>query len=1301
MANTKMFGLKGVASEVQMGKGGGKLSWSTDHFDTKNSSGAYANVRVALDPVNAHDATSKQYVDGLVQGLDVKASCRAMATSAPGTPSVSPVNSWTSIASPFVVDGVTMADGDRVLVNISGGDAGNGIFVYTAGTNSLARSEDANDLNDSSDTKPEVSAGMFTFIEEGTANADCGYVLVTNNTITLGVTPLSFTKFSNAGTFHAGNSIVFGGTDGLRIDVHANTSQMTTTGGGDNKTLTIVGDAQHKVLMVPATASDPAAWSYVQDLYDASGNKTFEVNSASNSEHLVLTTASASGSAGIVEVATTNSAQLKINTGSGAMTIVNGGTTVSSTGATNISDKGFTVSSVGSTNITNTTGTNLSSGGATNIKDAGFTVTSTGSTNISNTTGTTIASGNTNTFTSANDTTISAGGGVNINSGSKDIVINSAGHEVVVLGESFDVTVTGKASIAAATGLDVTSPGYVSIATPTLTASTATTTFTATTAFNVVGGKVDIKGTDTNISSSGSVTITSTGGDMNINTGSNELVVTGHSFDVTVTNITENATGTITENAATINENASTINLTATGNMTIKDANFSVSSSGTTSIVDNGGTTISSGGATNITNTATNITSTGDVTIKDRNTVISSSGSVTITSTGGDMNIDTGTNELVIKGHSFDVTVTDINENANNINVTATNNLVIKDANLSVSSSGTTTILDNGGTTLSSGGNTTITNTGTTVSSSGAVTIRDTSTDISSSGTTTIRDTGTTISSSGATNITNTATNITSTGDVVINDRNTVISSSGTVSITSTGGDMKIDTGTNELVIVGHSLDVTVAGGVNINAGTTINITTPSDLNVTNNNFYMTSTGAVNITNTSTIINSTGPVDINATTVYVTATGGIALDPGTGYVTTTTTNFSGAPSNALTTISYVDNLISQHADHIMSLGFDTLAGGAGIFTQAFTLGSGNTKGDNGQIDFYASESSSGSAKKVVVIKSGATVANGEYTTLANKSTGSGTGEVRIEAHNTGDTGDCDIRLVPLGNGQVFIGETGDGVIQADDNHALTVMGGNANGGTAGNLVLSGGLGVDSFKSGDVIIRGGLTGGTAGGANGKVKIEDAYSRTVAEIETVLASSVTSYQYFTLQNAGSASTVGPVLSVDGSDTTIDMTLQPKGSGLVLVPSAYTSLLDGAPQNALVDKGWVQTQITGGVTGLIATQVDHFTFANDSGNALTIGGLAAVLPQYARLMRVRIIVDTTFTTSDGCVIAVGSTNVVTADMVDLTDAAGTIYEIDTNYLETLAAGEAITLTVNSTGGAGAGTVVCEYRTGSVSSN
>ena len=190
MANVKNYGLKGVNSDLQFGKAGGRLIYDTtsSFFKFTTDGSTLAQIRVATTPSNANDVASKSYVDATANGLDVKSSVRA-ATTAAGT-----------LASDFAngdsVDGVTLATNDRILIKDQASGSENGIYTVNA-SGAPTRATDF-------DADAEVTAGAFTFVEEGTANGDCGFVLSTNGSITVGSTALTFTQFSGAGLITAG-----------------------------------------------------------------------------------------------------------------------------------------------------------------------------------------------------------------------------------------------------------------------------------------------------------------------------------------------------------------------------------------------------------------------------------------------------------------------------------------------------------------------------------------------------------------------------------------------------------------------------------------------------------------------------------------------------------------------------------------------------------------------------------------------------------------------------------------------------------------------------------------------------------------------------------------------------------------------------------------------------------------------------------------------------------------------------------------------------------------------------------------
>lgn len=153
-------------------------------------------------PSSAADLVNKAYVDGVAQGLDIKASVRVATTAD------------ISLSGTQTIDGVSVVAGDRVLVKSQSSGSQNGIYVAAAGA--WSRAVDA-------DSSAKVTAGLFVFVEEGSAHADTGWVLSSNQPITLDTTALSFTQFSGAGSITAGAGLT---KSGNTIDVVAGDSSI-------------------------------------------------------------------------------------------------------------------------------------------------------------------------------------------------------------------------------------------------------------------------------------------------------------------------------------------------------------------------------------------------------------------------------------------------------------------------------------------------------------------------------------------------------------------------------------------------------------------------------------------------------------------------------------------------------------------------------------------------------------------------------------------------------------------------------------------------------------------------------------------------------------------------------------------------------------------------------------------------------------------------------------------------------------------------------------------------------------------
>jgi hypothetical protein len=176
-------------------------------------------VTLNADPSQALEAATKQYVDAVAQGLNVHASCVAATTSN--------INLTTDLQTGDVIDGVTLAAGDRVLVKNQSTASQNGIYLAVT-SGAAVRASDF-------DTPTEVVPGDFVFVSGGTNYDNTGWVQ-TEKVTTIGTDPINFTQFSGAGTYLAGNGLTLtGSTFSINTTITADLNSVQTL---TNKTLT-------------------------------------------------------------------------------------------------------------------------------------------------------------------------------------------------------------------------------------------------------------------------------------------------------------------------------------------------------------------------------------------------------------------------------------------------------------------------------------------------------------------------------------------------------------------------------------------------------------------------------------------------------------------------------------------------------------------------------------------------------------------------------------------------------------------------------------------------------------------------------------------------------------------------------------------------------------------------------------------------------------------------------------------------------------------------------------------------------
>lgn len=132
-----------------------------------------------------------------VQGLDAKDSVR-VATDGSNV-------DLSSSTDPNPIDGVTLSDGDRVLLKDQSTSSENGIYVAHTATNPTSWKR-ADDMNEDD----EISGSSYTFVDEGTNNSHKGYLVSEDDPVNIGDS-LTFSQFTGAGQITAGDGLTKSG----------------------------------------------------------------------------------------------------------------------------------------------------------------------------------------------------------------------------------------------------------------------------------------------------------------------------------------------------------------------------------------------------------------------------------------------------------------------------------------------------------------------------------------------------------------------------------------------------------------------------------------------------------------------------------------------------------------------------------------------------------------------------------------------------------------------------------------------------------------------------------------------------------------------------------------------------------------------------------------------------------------------------------------------------------------------------------------------------------------------------------
>ena len=1244
MANIKNFGLAGIGSDVQFGKGGGRLIYdsSSSFFKFTTDGSTLAQIRVATTPSDANDVASKSYVDGAVTGLDVKQSVRA-ATTAAGT-----------LASDFengdTIDGVTLATGDRILIKDQADGTENGVYTVNA-SGAPTRATDF-------DADSEVTAGAFFFVEEGTTNADSGFVLSTNDDITVGSTALTFTQFSGTGQIVAGDGLDKSGST-LSVNVDNSTLEISSD------TLQVHSSYAGQTSIDTLGTVTTGTWNATDIGVAHGGTGASTAADARTNLGLVIGTDVQAYDAQLADIAGLTPTDGNIIVGDGANFVAESGATArASLGLTIGTDvQAYDAQLADIAGLTPTDGNIIIGDGSNFVLESGATArASLGLTigthvqaqdaslqdiaDMTHSDGSFIVSDGTN-FVLEDGATARASLGLTIGTDVQaydaqlaDIagLTPTDGNIIVGDGSNFvlESGATARTSLGLGTGDAVEFAGITSTANIDLGGTNGTDGVfinglnTPTTDYQAATKKYvdDTLASSNTLAEMGDVNITtpSDAALLIYDTGTSTWRDADMSGDAT---ISDTGVITLTDGASTrqnlgleigVDVQAYDDQLADIAGLTPTDGNFIVGD-GTNFVLESGATARTSLGL-------------GTIATQDANNVSISGGSIS-----GVTTFSTGTlgSTATIDG---DMNVTG--------NLTVDGNLTVSGSSITLDVGTVTTedkfmVVNSGATTQETGlaGGLEIKRSNTADTDQFAFVSFDDSTDSFTFKT----------GSAGQASTTDATMRF---GTVAAGTWN------GTAIGRAYGG-----FGTS---ISGHGNNSLVeADGGEITVGTT-----GQYLRSDGTNYAASDLNTSDLSGTVALANGGTGTDTSSF-----AASSLHTYNGSGGVTELAkgSNNTVLKVNGSGTLAYAQ--VDLTADVTGTL--PVANGGTGLTAVGTVNKYLRSTGSVNQYDYVTALRDS-SGNSIFEIDS-ANVADNTKIMVTNTS-----GEVTLQAIDPDDgTANIDLVLKGQGSGAVIINESsgGNSLIQADDTLDLTASGGVANGADAGDLVLKGGNGDGAYNSGDVLIKG----GTGGAAEGKVKVLDSTNNEIAIFERT-ASAVNEVS---ITNAATGS--GPSIAATGDDTNIDLVLSPKGTGVITVPSGYDANVSG--DNDLVTKKWVEDNVV--------TSTDDLTIrtsVSSGSSSAVIGTMPNTAGITYYISKVTVYVSTGFSGGSVDHITIGDGSYTFVEEADSDVATAGTYVVDLPFSTATAGGSTLTLNFLDSGAAaatpsgGAAVVTVEYK-------